>query len=359
MVLRRRNLCRLGAVVLLPATFGIVLSPAALGDAGGPAVTTTVLLTQATYYWHEQVTNIGGTGVSPPTTLTDPTVPSGDVAVAGPEVNGQADKETYLEFDVSAVPPGSTVTSFVVSLPVDPSSSAQQVTPTGTTPPIIACTPQGYWSGGAQSGQSFSGKPADQCATDAPKFTSKDGKTYQADVASIAQGWLSGNNTGVAVADDPSNTSTAYQVVFGPSSAITQLTAQMTYIPPAPGTPVGNPEPDTTTTLAALPTESVTAPFIPSVLTPVAQTPTSPTTTVPAGKPGRSSALPPSALASATPPGGFWLAAVLLVAVLLSASLVLGDEPAAEPARSRRRLLLASTRRWQPGTGTASPDKEE
>jgi hypothetical protein len=357
-VLRRRNWWRLAAAVALPTSVGVVLSPVAAGDTGGTQVTTTALATQSTYYWHEQVQaiNVGGTNVAPPTSLTDPTVPSGDVAVAGPEVNGQTDKEAYLEFDVSAVPAGSTITSFVVTLPVDP--SGQSFTPGGTTPPIIGCTPQGAWSGGAQSGQPFAGKPTDQCATNAPKFTSKDGKTYSADIASIAQGWVTGVNTGVAVADDPHNSQTAYQVVFGPGSAITQLTAQMTYIPPS--TSLNTPGANTATPVESVPPGTVNVPLVPSGVSPSAQAPsTTPTTTVPgSNKPLKNSALRNSSFASAAPPGVFWLAAVLVLALLLSASLVLGDEPSDEPERGRRRLLLASARQFG-GRGPVTSSKEE
>jgi len=359
-ILRWRNWWRLAAALVLPASAGVVLSPIAAGDTSGPAVTTTVLLTQSTYFWREQpgAANVGGTPVAPPAPLTDPTVPSGDLAVAGPEVNNQADKETYLEFDVSALPTGSTITSFVVTLPVDQSSSAQSFTPAGMTPPIIACTPQGAWSGGANGGQPLSGKPADQCATGAPKFTSKDGgKTYTADITSIAQGWLSGINTGVAVADDPANSQTAYQVVFGPSQALSQLTSQMTYVPASSNTTLNTPGPSTTTPFDTVPPEAGNVPLVPSVPEQTTAT-TAPTTTGPS-KPLKNSALGATSFAGAAPPGVFWVAAVLLLALLLSASLVLGDDPTEEPQRGRRRLLLAIGRQLhQDRSGPAPPSEE-
>jgi hypothetical protein len=334
----------------------------AAGDASSPQ-STQVLATQSTYFWQGQVgaQNVGGTDVAPPAPVTDPTVPTGDVAVAGPEVNGQTNKETYLEFDVSAVPAGSTITSFVVTLPVDQSSQAQTFTPPNTQPPIIACAPNGAWSGGANGAQPLAGKPSDTCATDAPTFKTKDGgKTYTADIASIAQGWVTGVNTGVAVADDPQNKSTAYQVVFGDSTALSKLTAQMTYVPGS-NTTLNNPGESTVTPSETVPSETVNVPIVPSGVSPSEQAPTAnaPTTTVPSSSRGKSSALRAASYAGAGPPGVFWIAAVLVLALLLSASLVLGDEPSVEPDRGRRRLLLAGVRQLHGGSGLAAPSKEE
>jgi hypothetical protein len=357
---RWRNLWRLGAALVVPASVGVVLSPVAAGDASSPQ-TTQVLATQSTYFWAGQVgaQNVAGTDVAPPAPVTDPTVPSGDVAVAGPEVNGQTNKETYLEFDVSAVPAGSTITSFVVTLPVDQSSQAQSFTPPNTQPPIIACTPNGAWSGGANGAQALAGKPSDTCATDAPTFKSKDGgKTYTADIVSIAQSWVTNVNTGVAVADDPHNSNTAYQVVFGDSTALSKLTAQMTYVPGS-NTTLDNPGANTNTPTETVPSETVNVPLVPSGVSPSEQAPstTTPATVPSAGKP-KGSALRAASYAGAGPPGVFWIAAVLIVALLFSASLVLGDEPEDEPQRGRRRLL-AGARQLHGGSGLATPSREE
>jgi hypothetical protein len=360
--IRWRNLWRLGAALVVPAAVGVVVSPVAAGDTSSPQ-TTQVLVTQSTYFWSGQVgaQPVAGTDVAPPAPVTDPTVPPGDVAVAGPEVNGQTNKETYLEFDVSAVPSGSTITSFVVTLPVDQSSQAQSFTPPNTQPPIIACTPNGAWSGGANGAQALAGKPSDTCATDAPIFKSKDGgKTYTADIASIAQSWVSNINTGVAVADDPhNNNNTAYQVVFGDSTALSKLTAQMTYVPGS-NTTLNNPGDNTNTPTESVPPETVNVPLVPSGVSPSEQAPATTTpTTVPSPSKAKGSALRAASYAGAGPPGVFWIAAVLILALLFSASLVLGDEPSDEPERGRRRLLLASARQMHGGGGLATSSKEE
>lgn len=335
---------RSAAALVVPAAYGAVFAPGALGDAGTPRTTTTVLATQSTWYWREQAGNIANSGVAPPVPLSDPSVPAGDLAVAGPEVNGQADKETYLEFDVSALPQGAVIDSFVVTLPVD--AAAQNVTPTGTAVPLIACLPQGAWSGG-QAGQAFAGKPADTCATEAPKFKTDDGgRSYKADIAAIAQRWLAAGaiNTGVAVADDPANTQTVYQLAFGPAPAIGKLTATVTYEVPGALAPADG------GTTPAVPGPDSTGAFVPSAVVPDQSSTPSPassangiaatTTTAPAGQ--GATALRHGALAGAgsLPPAGFWIAGVLLLALMLSASLVLGDTPA--PTGRRRRRLAAA-----------------
>ncbi len=356
---------RFGAVLALSTGLGVVLEPVAIGQTGTVA-TSTVLVTQTNWYWREQATNIGGTGISPPSPLSDPTVPSGDLAVSGPEVNGQADKESYLEFDVSAIPPGSTIVSFVVKLPVDPNAGTQTTPQQVGAPPIIACLPRNSWSAGAGA-ESFSGKPADQCPSNAPKFATTDGgKTYSADITPIAQSWVQQGaiNTGVAVTDDPSNSTSAYQVVFGPTSAITQLTASVTYQPASSAANSSGPSPSSGTgPSATLGTGSVSVPSLgtssPSTggFTPVSTpsaTSSKPSSNSSSAPTGRSATRATLSSASSAPPGVFWLAGVLLLMLLLSISLVLGDEPVAPP--TRRRKLVGALTAWQRSTASTSTE---
>lgn len=336
----------------------------------------TVLLTQYTYFWRQQDSNIAGSGVAPPTgPVADPTVPSGDVAVAGPQGSDPGgaqgpEKETYLEFDVSAIPTGSHILSFVVTLPVDP--AGESVIPTGVTLPIIACQPQSGWAGGANTGQSFSGKPTDSCPPAAPKFSPTDGgKAFQAQLAAIAQNWVTagGLNLGVAVTNAPQNTSTAYQVVFGPAQALQRLTATVTYLPasgggaqsvtlPATGgsgfsstgsaaTATSGGEAGTAIPLSGLSVDGLggglgTGPAAASApVQQAAATPLLAGTT----RPSRASRRLTLAAASPLPESGFYLAAVLAGAVLLACSLVLGDRsapPVRAPARGVRRVLTSA-----------------
>ena len=106
------------------AAGGLLLQPALADDSRQSA------LTQSTWYWEVQASGQA---------LPDPTVPANDLAVGGPNQNGQPPSETYLEFDTSSIPSGSTVSSFVVTLPVDP--KATNVVPNGAQPAIVACAP--------------------------------------------------------------------------------------------------------------------------------------------------------------------------------------------------------------------------
>jgi hypothetical protein len=309
-----------------------------------------VSLTQSTWFWQAEVA--AGQGIalpgSPAPTVPDPTVPSGDLAVSGPEEQGNAPKETYLEFDVSAIPPGSTITSFKISLPVD--SSAQNLVPAGTVPAIVACAPQVTWSGDPGP-QPPNQKPTDHCDATAPKVTSTDnGKTYRVDVASIATGWVSpgGQNFGVAITNDPSNATTAYQVVFGPPSAISTLQATVIYVPPASDNSLGGaagglPASGNASTPSALSGSAAPSAAASAALVPISPTAGSPpeTAAVPQAAPttaGIPARIRPTRFAAATsaPPVGFWVAGVLLAALIAVCMLELRLPPEAPLGSSER-----------------------
>jgi len=329
---------------------------------------TTAVLVQSTWFWREQATNVGGSGLSPPSPLSDPSVPSGDLAVAGPEANNQPDKETYLEFALDSIPPGSTITSFKVRLPVDP--NATSVAPTATAPPIIVCAPKGNWSGGPGA-EPFSAKPDEACATNAPKVTSSDGgRTYVAEIAPIAQQWIEPGalNNGMAITNDPHNVSTAYQVVFGPSSALQGLSAAVTYLAPGNQTaPVATPAQSSAPTPPAdgAPVEIAPAPgpSSPAVASSPEPAPNVLTTTVPAGD-GAAAPLaaapvparPSAALASpgSIPPVGFWIIAVLLSMLLALVAATL-DAPPPPVATGRGQVARTLARRRALGSTPHQP----
>ena len=331
-------------VLALGCSVGVTVFSASAQSESAPQVS----LTQSTWFWQAEVA--AGQGIalpgSPPPTVPDPTVPSGDLAVSGPEAQGNAPKETYLEFDVSAIPPGSTITSFKISLPVD--SSAQNLVPAGTVPPIVACAPQVTWSGDPGP-QPPSQKPTDHCDANAPKVTSTDnGKTYRVDVASIASGWVSagGENFGVAITDDPTNTTTAYQVVFGPSSAIGKLQATVVYVPPASDNSLGGglPASGNTSTPGGLSGSATPgAATVPALLPVSAGAGTPPETAavpqaVPTTLAGRPANISPARFpaATSTPPVGFWVAGLLLAALIAVCMLELRLPPETPVTSSER-----------------------
>ena len=307
-----------------------------------------VSLVQSTWYWQGEASGPGG--LTLPQTVPDPTVPSGDLAVGGPEQQGHAPAETYLEFDVSSIPAGSTITSFKISLPVD--SSAQSLVPAGTVPPIIACSPQQPWPA-APGPQPSAQKPTDHCDTGAPKVTSSDGgKTYTVDIASIATGWVSGSgqNFGVAITDDPSNASTAYQVVFGPGSAISNLQATVDYAPPSSGLGAGSTGSETPAAgdFSSAPQSGVAAPSTPgSPVLPVTAAGGLAPATAPLAQPVPSTApaartpsgirpvATQSAAASSIPPPGFWVVGALLAGLIGLCILELRRSPESELTRER------------------------
>jgi hypothetical protein len=330
---------RLSSARLLVAAVAVLVLgpvPALLADASTGARTVTVPVSALSWYWREQPGVIGGTGAAPPQAIPDPSVPSGDVAVAGPEGpdssgsgSGPLD-ETYLSFDVATIPAGSTITSFRFTLPVDSSGKNAG----GAGAPVIACTPQSSWAGGEEAA-SFGGKPADSCPIDAPKVTSTSGgKAFTTDIAAIAQQWVRAGalNLGVAITDNPANKSTAYQIVFGPQAALTNVRATVTYVPP-PGTP--SPPTPAGGRVAPTPQPSLPAGVIvpwqphrvPSVSQPSAAAAAPPTV---AGQPSVTAASPAVSAgalhaASSLPPAGFWISVALVCLLLVASAWVLAD----------------------------------
>jgi hypothetical protein len=317
-----------------------LLYPAAANAAAGSAP-----LTASAWYWQGAV---GG-----PVPTSDPGVPSGDLAVSGPQVNSQANAETFLRFDLGAIPAGSTITSFVIVLPLDPQAS--QFTPSGVGAPIVACVPEGSWNP-AVGPQPFKAKPAETCAPDAPRLKpTSNGHAYKVDIAAIAEQWLSQGSAsaGVAITDDPQNSTTSYQVVFGPAKTLSAMAASVTYSPPPPASASGGVAvPPTDLPAAPTPTPDTLPAQVapaPNQDVPVATVPT-PTTpsrapgiaNLPSGSGGSgSTAASPSAsktlaTAGSAPPAAFWIAGLFLAAVLALCGLELGRTPTPGPATRRR-----------------------
>jgi hypothetical protein len=362
--LLRRLGSSLAAASILAAAWPVLTSASASGGAS-----VRVPIAASAWYWNRQLSGVGAPG-APPTQLRDPTVPSGDLAVAGPSQSGQPQKETYLSFGLDAIPAGAQILSFTVTLPVDPAGT--NVVPTGIAAPIIACLPLQSWAAGGP--QPFSGKPTDQCTDTSPKVTTKDGgKTYTVDIASIAQQWLagSGSNVGVAITDDPSNTSSAYQVVFGPPSALQKLQASATYVPAVTATT--SVPPVASGSNAAPPAATASQ----GVSAPAPTVPSNPAASLPSSSPGVSASAPATApvpqAGSPTPstapspaaarlresgsflPAGFWVAGLVLALMLVVSGAVLSS-PAEGAARRRtgglgRLLASRNTSLRKPSTG--------
>lgn len=345
----------LGGIGLLSAVGSVVIGLAAPAGAqtGGP-VTVKVAVSQSDYFWREQLTNVAGQGAAPPQRASDPSVPSGDLAVAGPEgpdgtqtapsqstpTQTGPEKETYLAFDLSAIPVGATIDTFRLTLPVDP--AGQNVNVSGQE--MVACAPQGDWSAGSGA-DSFSSKPADQCAAKPPALAAADsGKAFSVDITPIAQQWVQAGalNFGVAITDNPANNSTPYQVVFGPAAKLTGLTATVTYTPPftlAATGGTGTQQPLSTGPSTAIAPAPPVAPGG-SAAVPAAPTSTLRTSTAAAAAPVVAGNRVADVLrpTSHFPGASSVLAAIGLLALLVAALLVLNDNPLPQVTRSRHRL---------------------
>lgn len=357
-----------GIAALLASWPGLAASAAAPRP-----VTVHAPISQSDWFWREQISNIGGQGVAPPSSMSDPSVPAGDLAVAGPEgpdgtqstpsqssaTQTGPEKETYLAFDMSAVPEGATITAFRLTLPVDPAGGNVNLSDTK----IVACAPQQDWSAGSGA-DSFSGKPTDNC-TGAPVVSPGKGDTsFSVNIPALAQTWVQpgGLNFGVAITDSPNNTTTAYQVVFGPSSALTGLTATVSFLPPArtavnstqTSSGAAAPSAGSAAALASGSTNASsagggggapTAVSLPSAAaSPLAGTPGGGAAPVLAHSPTPTSTATLLPATSAQPIASFFLAGVGVLLLLLACSLVLGDATppiTGRPERGVRRALRA------------------
>jgi hypothetical protein len=264
--------------------------------------------------------------------------------VAGPSNKQGAEKESYVGFDLSAIPLGAVFTSFKVTMPLDPHAH-QAFVPSKFH--VVACAPLTSWAGG-QGAEAFSGKPPDDCSDAVLGAPANGGKAYAFDVTSMAQRWLGpdGINTGVALTDNPVGKTSAYQIVFGPA---TEVRASATWSLPPPAAqlpaPTSVPPVSTDTGSTGMPTggQAVLPPAAPP---PAAQPMAAPPPAV------ATPTTPPAATApvnlrgvSTVPPGMFWVVAVLLAAVVGAAGFVLRDPIVAVPGGIRRGVGRALLRR--------------
>jgi hypothetical protein len=183
------------------------------------------------------------------------------------------------------------------------------------------------------------------------------GDTYTFDIADIAQAWVGDANVGVALVNDPDNTSTPFQTVF----SVKSIKATMTYTPPVAAAP---PPPATTPGLGGSglgngagttsgSTGSAPAPQGPVNLPPSGTTTT--TTTPSTGEtpdvaPTTPSTTPAAAIgktASSMPSGAFWLGAIAIALLVVVAGAVLADDkvPAAAATTSRLGRVLRDRQR--------------
>jgi hypothetical protein len=312
------------------------------GMSAASADTTQPRVTQGAWYWADKSVVVGPEVLTPPEQLTG--VPAGDLAVAFKKDDGnKPDKVAYLAWDVSAIPAGSTVSKFELTIPVETDPKAVQAGPSDLK--LVACGAIGDFS--PASAGAFSDRPADDCGAAAPGTYDAAKKTWTFDVAPYANAWAHGDPpSGIGILPAP-DSAVPFQVVFkGPATVTTtveftpppvvQPTVDVT--PPVVQPPVDNGGTGVVGPPPIVPAQATPAPQpAPTAAPPVVSTPVHPVTPVAKGItfPSKSGL-----------PGAFWggaLAAVLLLGV---ASLMLGDATVAAEA-PRGRTVTRSLRERQ------------
>ena len=357
-----RRLVQLSMLLALTTPGVVLLGPVTAAQAAGSQTLKTEVL-QTAWFWQTAIQQANPPVAPPAAPPTEPSgVPKGDVAVANTSNDGSSSKSTALAFQVGPLKAGATVTKFTLSLDVD--SSGTNVN--ADSAPIVACLPTRLWP--AKEGGDYTDAPPTDCATKSvPKV---DGDTYTFDIAGIAQEWVGQANVGVALINDPDNTSTPFQVAF----SVKSIKAEMTYTPPFVAKPIdtGN-----TGQLGGVGTgtgngagsgsvssgSTGAVPQAPVNLPPAAPT----TTTTPdAGQSpqvaGTTPTTQPAALAkpaSSSPNTAFWLGAIAIALLVVVAGVVLADNAVPVPNATTSRLgrvLRERERQRQASIEAATPD---
>jgi len=198
---------RVRAAVLTVA-LGVAVPPLAAGVAHADGGTTVATAVVASNWFYDDPGAAAG-GVTP--VMTPTSVPAGSLGVGYRAVpagapaqagTSEADKETFLEFNLAAVQKGARFTTFTVTVPVDmtDSSSALQVM---TVPPALAaCRSAGAFTPG-KGPSPYSSAPALDCSQEVPGAFDAGTGRYSFPVPAIAQQWLDDTNTGLAIVPDP------------------------------------------------------------------------------------------------------------------------------------------------------------
>src|SRR3954468_13295271 len=319
-----RRLVQVGALLTL-AVSGVMLGGSfTAADATGTQSTKPGVL-QAAWFWQNAYEQTNPPVAAGPLPTTEPSgVPEGDLAVAHTGNDATSSKMAVLAFDIGTISPGSFVDKFTFSVTVD---SDPQATNT-PNPAVVACLPTRLWP--ATMASDYTDEPTVDCSTKvAPKV---DGNTYTFQIPQIAQRWIDDQNLGVALVNDPDNTSTPFQVVFTGAKTVK---ATMSYTPgtttPPVSAPVTNTGTGTTSSVGSTGTSRSTSkspavgdvPPAPGVVTggDNAQPPQVAAPSTPQLKP-----VAHASAASSMPGRAFWLGAAAFALLLLLMSVVLGAE---------------------------------
>ena len=348
--------------LLAIATPGVLLAGSGIAQASpGSAKNVKPGVLQSAWYWENAVEQ-GQPPVAPgQLPATEPSgVPSGDLAVANTNNDGSSSKMTALAFSLgAAAKPHTTITAFTFAVTLDTSPSAGNVG--AASAPVVACLPTRLWAP-AQGGD-YTNEPTVDCSTKI-KPTIK-GNTFTFAIPAIAQDWVDDQNVGVALVNDPANTSTPFQAVFTGAKTVK---ATMTFQPPlavpasggsygtgatsGAGSATGTGNSSTGTGTTSTPAGAGSVPSGPVNLPPSGPTTTTTTpggATSPQVAPPNAPTLPattPAGLAAARHPApsapntAFWVAAAALALLVIGAALVLADDQVPVPTAVTTKLGL-------------------
>jgi hypothetical protein len=258
---------------------------------------------------------------------TDRVAP-GNLAVSQAVPGQGSDKESFIRFDLLAVPPDATISSAVVTVPLQP-NDANNNSANHTPDKVKACAtgPEGF-ADGIDAG-AYDEKPTVDCKRlEVVAKATTDGLAYTFDVTPLARTWLTDLNDGIALV--PAKNDQPFQVVFQPGSkatiAVTYTAAQGGTIDPViPPIVMGPP--------VAPPPGDVAPPVQPNIGTAPQPQPQPAPQASPAPRPKVARQQPITTVASGgggftesnglTP--GFWFAALAGVGLLGVISLILGN----------------------------------
>lgn len=329
----------LGAAALAA---GVQLAPASLVHAAEP-----VPVVGGSWYWQPQIAPINtpaGPVASPTGPLPTPDVPAGDFAVTA--ILGQANKESYLHLEASAIPKGSSVQQLTLTLKEDTAG----LNLLANMAKVAAYPIVSYFTDGTNAGV-WDTRPSFDPNVKGAGTRAADG-TWKFDLTPLALKWADGAlaNNGIALVADAPAAPETWQVVW--SGTTPHPSVEGVIVKPAATSgeaATGTAAESGTDATGDVGTPSVTesAPSFGSALaSPAASALSAPTATEPAAT-ARLQLYRPAVVSAGkpkrAPPVGFYLAAVVLVVLLLLGGVALGDR--GEPPLERRGSVMRTLER--------------
>jgi len=334
-----RRVLQLAVLTALTGPGVVLLGPVTVAQAAGTQSAQPGVL-QSAWFWQTAAEQVNPPVAPPAPPPTEPSgVPKGDVAVANTASDGSSSKLATIAFQVGALKPGATVASFSLEITLD--SAGTNINASGA--PVVACLPTRLWP--AKEGADISDAPPTDCSTKVPAKVK--GDTYTFAIAGIAQRWVGDINAGVALINDPDNTSTPFQAVFSVKSIKTSMTytPAVTTPPPALGNSSNIGGNGTGTGAGTTQADAGTTAPQPA---PVEMPANGPTTTTTPPTTGQSPQLAPTSpqtqpaalakKASSMPGNPFWLAAIAIALLIGVAAIVLADDAVPVPNATTTRL---------------------